>query len=151
MQQCQVEFDSADEYFFHPQRRDFVREEAIKITNSKTTKRKTLNNKKRQKMQRWFFGEENRTSEVLHRVQLNETSGGGGGRKHTFRVLVNQHLESFEWVAVTGECSSLGNWLPAHCVPLHRENGEFFFSANFYCFGEKKNEFVEKAFSVSWH
>lgn len=50
---------------------------------------------------------------------------GNSGRLHTFRVLVNQPLESGERVAITGECSSLGRWLPAHCVQLNRENGEF--------------------------
>lgn len=51
---------------------------------------------------------------------------GNNGRLHTFRVLVtNVKLEPGERVAVTGECSSLGHWLPAQCVQLNRECGEF--------------------------
>lgn len=49
---------------------------------------------------------------------------GNNGRLHTFRVLVNVKLEPGERVAVTGECKSLGHWLPAHCVQLNRECGK---------------------------
>lgn len=49
------------------------------------------------------------------------------GRLFKFRVLVNDRLEQGERVAVTGKCSSLGLWLPARCVLLERENGEFNF------------------------
>lgn len=74
-------------------------------------------------MERWFFGEDkaNGTTAGKQQMQLTETSG----RRHTLRVLVNQSLQPNEHVAVTGECSCLGNWLPARVVQLHRENGEF--------------------------
>lgn len=74
-------------------------------------------------MERWFFGEDkaNGTIESIHQMQLTESTG----RKHTFHVLVNQPLEPNERVAVTGECSSLGNWFPARVVQLQQENSEF--------------------------
>lgn len=74
-------------------------------------------------MERWFFGEDkaNGTTECMQQMQLTEPSG----RRHTFRVLVNLSLEPNEHVAVTGECGSLGNWMPARVVQLQRENGEF--------------------------
>lgn len=74
-------------------------------------------------MERWFFGEDkaNGTAAGMQQMQLTESSG----RRHTLRVLVNQSLQPNEHVAVTGECFSLGNWLPARVVQLHRENGEF--------------------------
>lgn len=77
------------------------------------------------KMQRWF--------ETYNSDGIESPSNQGktaapkldvNGRLHIFRVLVNQNLDPNERVAVTGECSSLGNWLPAHCVQLIRENGE---------------------------
>lgn len=74
-------------------------------------------------MERWYFGEDkaNGTSESMQQMQLTDPTG----RKHIFRVLVNQPLEPNEVVAVTGECSSLGKWLPARVVQLQREFGEF--------------------------
>lgn len=77
-------------------------------------------------MDRWFFG--NTSDESATELSKDPTnvknSPGNNGRIHTFRVLVNQSLEQAERVAITGECSSLGRWLPAHCVQLNRENGE---------------------------
>lgn len=83
-------------------------------------------------MQHWVFDSGN--SDATAATAVGETSQGpannckpvgNNGRLHTFRVLVNQRLEPGERVAVTGECSSLGSWLPAHCVQLNREYGEF--------------------------
>lgn len=54
----------------------------------------------------------------------NLKPAAGNGRLHTFRVLVNVKLEPGDRVAVTGECSSLGNWQPSQCVQLEREYGE---------------------------
>lgn len=68
-----------------------------------------------------FFGVKSNTDATVG--DLNVV--GNNGRLHTFRVLVNQHLQPNECVAVTGECSSLGRWLPAHCVQLNQENGKF--------------------------
>lgn len=81
-------------------------------------------------MQRWFFGDDNSDS-TSNSFQPNNASTANNtspknGRTHTFRVLVNQKLEPNEQVAVTGECSVLGHWLPAKCVQLNRENGESF-------------------------
>lgn len=89
-------------------------------------------------MQRWFF--DNLSSDAsgaevhVEHAQANETARSGetssgnqpnrDGRWYTFRVLVNQHMEPIERVAVTGECSILGRWLPAKCVQLNRENGK---------------------------
>ena len=77
-------------------------------------------------MQRWLFGRssEDASAESSQGPANGQTPVGNDGRLHTFRVLVNQRLEPNERVAVTGECSSLGRWLPAHCVQLNRENGE---------------------------
>lgn len=73
-------------------------------------------------MERWFFGEDkaNGTAAGMQQMQLTDPTG----RLHTFRVLVNQSLEQNERVAVTGECFSLGNWVPARVLLLQRENGE---------------------------
>lgn len=81
-------------------------------------------------MQRWIFGNSNESAPAgASQGSTNgndaTTAAATNGRLHAFRVLVNQHLEPGERVAVTGECSSLGRWLPAHCVQLDRENGEF--------------------------
>lgn len=77
-------------------------------------------------MQHWFFNNNSGTeSPETASIESNRSPVGNSGRLHTFRVLVNQRLEPGEQVAVTGECSSLGHWLPAHCVQLNRENGEF--------------------------
>lgn len=80
-------------------------------------------------MLRWFGENVNSGATVGEASQgsiVNARSPvGSDGRLHTFRVLVNQRLEPSERVAVTGECSNLGRWLPAHCVQLNRENGEF--------------------------
>lgn len=77
-------------------------------------------------MQRWFG---NYNADGTESSPNNGTSNvpklDGNGRLHTFRVLINHNLDPKEHVAVTGECSSLGNWLPARCVQLNRENGEF--------------------------
>lgn len=87
-------------------------------------------------MQRWCFSDDkSKTSEETAQfdaTNFNQNNSGtwnssGSGqleRKHTFRVLVNQHLEPIEMVAVTGECKHLGQWMPANCVQLSRENGE---------------------------
>lgn len=77
-------------------------------------------------MQRWFFGNSSdaTSAESSQGPATGQTPVGNDGRLHTFRVLVNQRVEPGERVAVTGECSSLGHWLPAHCVQLNRENGE---------------------------
>lgn len=79
-------------------------------------------------MQSWVF--DNTESDAIVGDSSQSSANirnpiGNSGRPHTFRVLVNQRLEPNERVAVTGECSSLGNWSPAHCVQLNRENGEF--------------------------
>lgn len=108
-------------------------------------------------MQRWFF--DNFSSDAsgaethADHAQVNDAAGGDGGtstgiganqpnsdgRWHTFRVLVNQHMEPIERVAVTGECSLLGRWLPAKCVQLNRENGKqlhlSLMSSHLPCFG----------------
>lgn len=77
-------------------------------------------------MQRWFENyNSDGTESSSNNGKLNGPKLDGNGRLHTFRVLVNQNLDPKERVAVTGECSSLGNWLPAHCVQLNCENGEF--------------------------
>lgn len=77
-------------------------------------------------MQRWFETYNSDGAESSsNNGKLNVSKLDGNGRLHTFRVLVNQNLDPKEHVAVTGECSSLGNWLPAHCVQLNRENGEY--------------------------
>lgn len=76
-------------------------------------------------MQRWFLANSTEAGSESSQGQANgQTPIGNNVRLHTFRVLVNQHLEPGECVAVTGECSSLGCWLPAHCVQMNRENGE---------------------------
>lgn len=77
-------------------------------------------------MQRWFFGGGKESGNESSQGPSNEQNPPPDSRLHTFRVLVNQRLEPSERVAVTGECSSLGRWLPAHCVQLNRENGEYF-------------------------
>lgn len=77
-------------------------------------------------MQRWFENyNSDGTESSSNNGKLNVPKLDENGRFHTFRVFVNQNLDSKERVAVTGEGSSLGNWLPAHCVQLNRENGEF--------------------------
>lgn len=77
-------------------------------------------------MQRWFLASSTEAGSESSQGQANgQTPVGNNVRLHTFRLLVNQHLEPGECVAVTGECSSLGCWLPAHCVQMNRENGEF--------------------------
>lgn len=95
-------------------------------------------------MERWFFGEDkaNGTTESMQHMQLTEPSG----RKHIFRVMVNQTLEPNEHVAVTGECFSLGKWLPAHVVQLQRENGELYFE-KFY--GKIANNFANSTLLYS--
>lgn len=83
-------------------------------------------------MQRWLcdtFSEDASAPETLiNHTESQEISieqpNSNAGRLHTFRVLVNQHMEPNERVAITGECSTLGRWLPAKCVQLNRENGE---------------------------
>lgn len=77
-------------------------------------------------MERWFFGNTSDANAAeSNKDPINsKNSTGNNGRIHTFRVLVNQPLGQGERVAVSGECSSLGRWLPAHCVQLNRENGE---------------------------
>ncbi|XP_031623352.1 glycerophosphocholine phosphodiesterase GPCPD1-like [Contarinia nasturtii] len=81
-------------------------------------------------MQRWFFGSGNESSQSPSHDQ--NLPPENNGRLHTFRVLVNQRLETSERVAVTGECSSLGRWLPAHCVQLNRENDTNIWSRDVY-------------------
>lgn len=85
-------------------------------------------------MQRWFFDNFDADASAVdaHPERRQETDAANGeqasragrdGRWHTFRVLVNQHMEPIERVAVTGECSLLGRWMPANCIQLNRENG----------------------------
>lgn len=86
-------------------------------------------------MQRWFFDNFDADASAVdahsERQQVNDAANAEqqvsrdsrDGRWHTFRVLVNQHMEPIERVAVTGECSLLGRWMPANCVQLNRENG----------------------------
>lgn len=74
-------------------------------------------------MDRWFFANNSATESPKAETPARGPVGNSG-RLHTFRVLVNLKLEPGELVAVTGECSSLGRWLPAHCVQLNHENGE---------------------------
>lgn len=83
-------------------------------------------------MQSWFFGNSNdaASAELSQGPANGQTPVGNDGRLHTFRVLVNQRVETGERVAVTGECSSLGRWLPAQCVQLNRENGELICTRN---------------------
>ncbi|XP_055295430.1 glycerophosphocholine phosphodiesterase GPCPD1 [Sitodiplosis mosellana] len=85
-------------------------------------------------MQRWLFGNNSEaiSAESSQGPANGQTLVGNDGRLHTFRVLVNQHLEPGERVAVTGECSSLGRWLPAHCVQLNRENDSNVWSRGIY-------------------
>lgn len=76
-------------------------------------------------MLRW-----SRISETESVTSSNETvydsdETAENGRLYQFRVLVNDRLEQGVRIAVTGKCSSLGLWLPARCVLLERENGEF--------------------------
>lgn len=81
-------------------------------------------------MQRFFFNKDNaEPSSSLLTLNQNKSDTftpkpDGNGRLHSFRVLVNQHVDPNERVAVTGECSSLGHWLPARCIQLIRENGK---------------------------
>ena len=81
-------------------------------------------------MQHWLFDSGNSDASTIVESSQGSISGrkpaGNNGRLHTFRVLVNQRLEPGEHVAVTGECLSLGRWLPAHCVQLNREYGKRF-------------------------
>lgn len=80
-------------------------------------------------MQHWLFDSGNSDASTIGESSQGSINSrkpvGNNGRLHTFRVLVNQRLEPGERVAVTGECSSLGRWLPAHCVQLNRECGEY--------------------------
>lgn len=80
-------------------------------------------------MQHWVFDSGNSEAstggETSQGSVNNLKPAGNNGRLHTFRVLVNEKLEPGERVAVTGECTSLGHWLPAKCVQLNREYGEF--------------------------
>lgn len=81
-------------------------------------------------MQRWFFDGDGTTETVANQssstiiIHNNALKPDQNGRLHTFRVLVNQYLDPNERVAVTGECSTLGHWMPAQCVQLNRENGK---------------------------
>lgn len=82
-------------------------------------------------MQRWWYldnkakkVDQSERRPLSKSVEVND----GGVRKLQFRVLVTQKLNSFESMCVTGECSSLGNWIPQHCVLLQKEDGkEMFF------------------------
>lgn len=80
-------------------------------------------------MQHWLFDSGNSDASTVGESSQGSINSrkpvGNNGRLHTFRVLVNQRLEPGERVAVTGECSNLGRWVPAHCVQLNRECGEF--------------------------
>lgn len=71
-------------------------------------------------MLRWFENDDDKADINLSRTQKEQFSG----RQHTFRVLVNQHLEPGDRIAITGDCKALGSWLPARCVLLSRESGK---------------------------
>lgn len=80
-------------------------------------------------MQHWIV--DNNSSDATigesnHGLANARNSVGNKSRLYTFRVLVNQRLQPGERVALTGECLSLGNWLPANSVQLNCENGEYF-------------------------
>lgn len=79
-------------------------------------------------MQRWWYlDNKTKTYERPDQRRVPSKSieaNDGGERKWLFRVMVTEKLSVFESICVTGECSALGNWIPQHCVFLHRENGK---------------------------
>lgn len=72
-------------------------------------------------MQRWWFGDSDKAKDA--QVAKTTIVDRSAERRHTFRVLVNQPLLACEAIAITGECASLGNWLPQQCIALEREKG----------------------------
>ena len=79
-------------------------------------------------MQRWFFLEDKPTDDCdevavsSFRTRVGRSSGvpsetGTSDTKEwTFTVVMNQLIATNEVVALSGSCSSLGNWDPYHCV-----------------------------------
>lgn len=63
-------------------------------------------------MQRWNFLEQSSSLEP----KMGVRDGQGEIREWTFNVVVNIDLLPQEIVGITGDCASLGNWLPANAV-----------------------------------
>lgn len=78
-------------------------------------------------MQRWWFSDDDKAKDV--NIKTVTSVENSAERRHTFRVLVNQSLQPCELIAVSGECSKLGNWLLEHSVKLVRDKGMLCFIA----------------------
>lgn len=75
-------------------------------------------------MQRWWYVENNEIHKPC-RVPIKNSEDTNGTsnelfREWTFNVLVTEPLNSIEKIAISGECSSLGNWNPAQAQHLEQ-------------------------------
>lgn len=80
-------------------------------------------------MQRWWYLDDKNkivNNSVDYFTQANTLTNNAtdeNERQWTFRVLVTQTLNPFEGVAVIGECSALGKWLPQRATFMTHEEG----------------------------
>lgn len=91
-------------------------------------------------MQRWWFHDDDKAKDDV--TTVNNDRNSEQRRQHTFRVLVNQTLQPWEVIAVSGECNSLGNWLLEHSVKLHCEKGMCDMTViiyDIYCYYQSNN------------
>lgn len=88
-------------------------------------------------MQRWWFLDNkvkvDGQSESECPLPSKSVETSEKDRTWNFRVHVTLQLSSFESVGVTGECASLGNWIPQNSVFL-KNDGKFLL---FFFFTEK--------------
>lgn len=81
-------------------------------------------------MQRWWYldnkvkagGPQSECSLPSKSIEISEKD-----RTWTFRVHVTLQLSSFESVGVTGDCATLGNWIPQNSVFLKNEGMLLFY------------------------
>lgn len=82
-------------------------------------------------MQRWWYLDEknkivNNSVDYFTPTNVMANSATDADeRQWSFRVLVTQILNPFEGIAVIGECSALGKWIPQRATFMTHEEGKF--------------------------
>lgn len=76
-------------------------------------------------MQRWWYSDDKFNSgDKVQKSRKSPTKKSELTKKWKFSVFVNQDLNLYEKIALTGNCDELGNWDSDQSVLLTQENGE---------------------------
>lgn len=76
-------------------------------------------------MQRWWYSDDKfNGGDKVQKSRKSPTKKSELTKKWKFSVYVNQELNMYEKIALTGSCDELGNWDSDQSVLLSQENGE---------------------------